>query len=308
MIDFTLTEHGATATYGDSFAVITNILLCDSLGSTIGNSISNFSGDVVLDDVGIGDYVVIDFSVTLPNENVTVSKIKLKSDDNIVAESENISLVAQANKKLKLRITARVFTSGVSPENRSAKLSFNCISIGLPYATKFRQGVVRFARSAEDPHLDNTVLSANDTLTSIRNAIHVAGEYIPWDTLSDTPVNGTFTAHLMNVVDSYATPTYTYELSANSSGFTFSAPITGSNAVTSTPSYSTTNVSSSAITGDSKLVTSSYISSLYSNSIDTASTETDSARKLVTSHAVRSYVENLNSSLVHTSGAETEVV
>lgn len=306
MIDFTLTAHGETATHGDSSVVITNIILCDSLDSIIGDSITNFSGDVVRDDIGIGDYVVIDFSVTLHNENSTVTKIKLIADNNIVAVSENISLVAQANKRLKLRITARIFTSDeISPENRSSKINFNCISIGLPYATKFRQGVVRFAKSVEDTHLDNTVLSASDTLASIRDAIHVAGEYIPWDTESGTPVNGTFTAHLMNVVDSYAAPTYTYVLSADSSGFTFNAPITGSNAVTSTPNYSTTNVASSAITGDSKLVTSSYISSIYSNSIDTATTETDNARKLVTSHAVRSYVENLNSSLVHTSGAET---
>lgn len=305
MIDFTLTSDGVNAT--STYSVIINrIALYDSNGLPIGNEITDFSGNVVKDELGIEDNVVLDFAITLPDEDTAITSIKLKSDTTIIAESETIYIVKPANKRLRLRITARVYTPELPHENRSARFKFNCISVGLPYATTFRQGVVKLAHPTNESYPQYTVYTAADTIAKISDYIHTDTEHIPWDVVADTVVRGSFTASNINLIDDYATSTYgPYSISADKNGFVFSTQITGPNAVTSTPNFGSTTVATSSLSYDTKLTTTTYISALYSNSIDTAPTETADSRKLVTSHAVRSYVESKDSLVVHISNSES---
>lgn len=312
MLDFTLTSDGATAFSSASVnspVTIRYIVLFDDENSQIGNPIDEFTGNVTKDELGIEDNIVIDFSITAPNENKTIKYIGLKDSDRLLAKSEPLTIVKPANKQLKLRITGRLYTDADPKVNVSEKCAFLCTTIGLPYATKFRQGVVRLAdpnmTSSGDTHKDHTVFTAQDTISKIEEYIHGANQYVPWDIESTNPVVGHATASQISVVNNYSTPTSTSTLTADSNGLVVSTAITGSNAVTTSPNYSSTSISTSAITGDAKLTTSGYIAALYSNSIDTTSTETDAARKLVTSHAVRSYVEAKDEAVVHLSGPET---
>ena len=319
MLDFVLTSAGVSATSGTTPITLTQVLLCDSSHTPIGTAIEDFVGNVTKDEYGVGDYIVVDFSTTMPsNAPSPVQYIRLAASVNgsntVIAESEPVSLLNTAGKQLKLRITARLFTtnSEETRENRSAKFAFNCTTIGLPYATKKRQGVVRLAdpdmTASGDTHKDNTVFTAHDTILKIEEYVHSADQYVPWNTdASDNPIIGTLSAETIHVTHDYDDSTaLSSTLTADVNGnLVVSTPITGTNAVTSTPDYGSTTIATSAISGDTHLTTSDYIEALYSNSIDTAGTETAAARKLVTSHAVRAYVEAKDALVVHKAGTET---
>ena len=286
----------------------------DNAQVTFLSSEGKFIGNVVRDESGIGDYVVIDLEDT-SSSSYTVTKIVLKRVDSelVIAESPDISLVKQANKQLKLRLTAQF--------EGATKCTFGTISIGLPYATKNRQGVIRLTSPQDVPsssddadtiarknqQLESTVYSARDTIAKIEEYIHSAGQYVPWDADQGThePVQGQLTVEDLHFVSDYTaanpgTATVTVDSSNN---LVVNNPITGT-AVSSAPNYGSTTVATSAITGSSALVNETYISSLYSNSIASDNTSAD-ARKLVTSYAVKSYIDDTNNNLVHKAGAET---
>ena len=110
------------------------------LETTQGNqtiSVNKFKGAVVVDP-NLGNYVVIDFTVT-DAAAMDIGRIRLMHDQNPVAISEdkNLLIVKEANKNLKIRLAAQF--AGAE------KCKFNTTSVNLPYATPFRDGVVRFA-------------------------------------------------------------------------------------------------------------------------------------------------------------------
>ena len=110
------------------------------LETTQGNqtiSVNKFKGAVVVDP-NLGNYVVIDFTVT-DAAAMDIGRIRLMHGQTPVAISEDkqLLIVKEANKNLKIRLAAQF--AGAE------KCKFNTTSVNLPYATPFRDGVVRFA-------------------------------------------------------------------------------------------------------------------------------------------------------------------
>ena len=100
-------------------------------------SVNQFKGAVVVDP-NLGNYVVIDFTVT-DTAAMHIGRIRLMHGQTPVAISEDkqLLIVKEANKNLKIRLAAQF----AGAEN----CKFNTTSVNLPYATSFRDGVVRFA-------------------------------------------------------------------------------------------------------------------------------------------------------------------
>ena len=295
MIKFTVTE-GAL----DNPPVhIDGVVLCGD--SVEIKTITDFSGNSVRDESGVGDYVVISF-IDNTDANYTIDQIKLKSGSTVIATSEEVNIVKPLNQILNMRITAQF--------DGAYKCYFSNTTIGLPYATNFRQGVVRLAKLQDEQNPANTVYSAQDTVSKIEEYISGTDQYVPWDlNASDEPVPGELTFAQAIIVDDYNTPTdsLVIQLNGHSSGNVPYLQIAGY--ITGTAVSSSPTISSGSITDTDILLNGSYISALYSNEVDVATTETAAAQKLVTSHAVRSYVESkisdLNSVFVHLTGAES---
>jgi len=267
-------------------------------------TISEFSGNSVRDESGVGDYVVISF-MDSRNTAYTVDQIKLKSGSAIIAESEPVNIIKPADKPINMRLTCQF--------DGAYKCIFANTVIGVPYATNFRQGVIRLAKLENELHENTTVYSAADTKTVIETYIRGTDQYVPWDVNSSTEESIPGSAHFDNIsiVDDYSstsdqqlvTLSITGTASSDVSHLSVDGYIVGT-AVASSPT-----IVSGAITDTEKVLNGTYIAALYSNSVDVATTETAAAQKLVTSHAVRSYVESkvsdLNSVFVHLTGAES---
>ena len=116
-------------------------------------SVNKFKGAVVVDP-NLGNYVVIDFTVT-DAAAMNIGRIRLMSGQTLVAVSEdkNLLIVKEANKNLKIRLAAQF--AGAE------KCKFNTTSVNLPYATPFRDGVVRF-NNGDEFNKSGTVYSAAD--------------------------------------------------------------------------------------------------------------------------------------------------
>lgn len=132
--------------------IIDQIILATASGDqTI--SVNKFKGAVVVDP-NLGNYVVIDFTVT-DAAAMHIGRIRLMHGQTPVAISEDTQLliVKEANKNLKIRLAAQF----AGAEN----CKFNTTSVNLPYATPFREGVVRF-NNGEEVNKSGTVYSAAD--------------------------------------------------------------------------------------------------------------------------------------------------
>lgn len=279
--------------------LIDSIALYKGGSDSISNEISDFIGAVVKDESGIGNNLVISFEdQTAPS--YTLTKIGIKSGEHLVALSPDISAIKPQDKSISLRIVASF--------NGAEKCKFNATTINLPYATKSRSGVVRFYNSTDSNSEDQkafTVLSTADTKSLIETYISGANQYVPWDidANTDNPIQGSVTVDTLNIESSSGAQTATITVD-NSGNFVLNNDITGT-AVATQPAYS-----NGSITGNNKLVNTTYISNLYSNSVDTSQNEDpDAAKLLVTSHAVRTYVEDkldeIDDDYVHKTGAET---
>lgn len=134
-------------------------------------SVNQFKGAVVVDP-NLGNYVVIDFTVT-DAAAMNIGRIRLMSGQNAVAISEDkqLLIVKEANKNLKIRLAAQF--AGAE------KCKFNTTSINLPYATRFREGVIRLADPSEvygkDGQRYNTVYSAADVDAKISQVTESLG-------------------------------------------------------------------------------------------------------------------------------------
>ena len=116
-------------------------------------SVNQFKGAVVVDP-NLGNYVVIDFTVT-DTAAMDIGRIRLMNGQTPVAISEDkqLLIVKEANKNLKIRLAAQF----AGAEN----CKFNTTSVNLPYATPFREGVVRFT-NGDEINKSGTVYSAAD--------------------------------------------------------------------------------------------------------------------------------------------------
>lgn len=296
MLAFTVTNAGQTllgqAVAGVSPVIIDSIVLYNA--STAIKTITEFSGAVVADGSGIGEYVVIRFDDTTATA-YTITSIGLKSGSTEIATSEACSVQKLENKTLPVRITAQFTDAG--------KCAFNSVNINLPYATQSRDGTIRLAKSSGETHKDRTVYSALDVEALISAGVDGSDKYVPWDVSSDTPVKGNVTVETISIVDDYDTPTNTSTITLNgqTSGVN---NISVDGYVTGTAVSSSPTVSSGAITGSPKVVNETYISSLYADSVSSANNT-----KLVTSNAVSTYVaseiQSASANYVHLTGDES---
>lgn len=132
--------------------IIDQIILETALGDqTI--SVNQFKGAVVVDP-NLGNYVVIDFTVT-DTTDMYIGRIRLMHGQTPVAISDDkqLLIVKEANKNLKIRLAAQF--------EGAEKCKFNTTSVNLPYATPFREGVVRFT-NGDEINKSGTVYSAAD--------------------------------------------------------------------------------------------------------------------------------------------------
>lgn len=328
MLKFTVPQASASAvsTASEGSLVIDSIIFYN--GSDVlftkRSADGDYIGNVVRDESGIGDYVVVDLE-DATSSGYTITKIVLASSElksggslvnnGIIAESPDVSVVKASNKQLKLRITAQF--------DGATKCTFDSISIGLPYATKFRQGVIRLASAKDDPtepglsqdeitqreqQLNSVVYTANDTISKIEEYVQSADQYVPWDTSGSpaAPVVGSVTVDHLTIADDVDNPTGTATITATTSSnvtnLVINNNITGS-AVSSSPTYGSTSIATSAVDSSNKLVNETYISNIYSNSV--AASDSADARKLVTGYAVRDYCEGTNNNFVHKTGDES---
>ena len=116
-------------------------------------SVNKFKGAVVVDP-NLGNYVVIDFTVT-DAAAMDIGRIRLMNGTTLVAVSNDkqLRIVKEAGKHLKIRLAAQF--AGAE------KCKFNTTSVNLPYATPFRDGVVRF-NNGDEFNKSGTVYSAAD--------------------------------------------------------------------------------------------------------------------------------------------------
>lgn len=100
-------------------------------------TVTQFKGATVVDP-NLGNYVVLDFTVT-DAAALDIDHITLMNNETPVADSadKQLSIVKEAGKNLKIRLAAQF--AGAE------HCKFNTTSVNLPYATSFRDGVVRFA-------------------------------------------------------------------------------------------------------------------------------------------------------------------
>lgn len=100
-------------------------------------TVTQFKGATVVDP-NLGNYVVLDFTVT-DAAALDIDHIILMNDEQPVAGSadKNLRIVKEAGKNLKIRLAAQF--------DGAEHCKFNTTSVNLPYATSFRDGVVRFA-------------------------------------------------------------------------------------------------------------------------------------------------------------------
>lgn len=296
MIAFSVLTDGQAllpnATAGTNPVMITGIDLYTSDNVFI-KTISNFSGSVANDGSGIGEYCKICFTDS-DSDGYTAVYIILKSGESEIAKSDPIAITKIANKPVIVEISCK-FTG-------ASKCGFSSYEIALPTTTKYREGVVRLAKTTGESQKEYTVYSARDIDDKFADIGEVvASGMVPWDKDANTdPIYGSTTVDTLHIVDDYETPLHTVTITTDSNGnLVVSNPITGSNAVASTPT-----MSGGVVTGSNKLVNETYISNLYANEVSAAN-----ADKLVTATAVMNYVQSelsdFEDDFVHITGNET---
>lgn len=170
--------------------IIDQIILATASGDqTI--SVNKFKGAVVVDP-NLGNYVVIDFTVT-DTSDMQIGLIRLMHGQTPVAISEDTQLliVKEANKNLKIRLAAQF----AGAEN----CKFNTTSVNLPYATPFREGVVRF-NNGEEVNKSGTVYSAADVdakIDAVTGSLGNLKDYAKINAENTFAENNTFTKNVI---------------------------------------------------------------------------------------------------------------
>lgn len=170
--------------------IIDQIILATASGDqTI--SVNQFKGAVVVDP-NLGNYVVIDFTVT-DTSAMNIGRIRLMHGQTPVAisEDERLLIVKEANKNLKIRLAAQF----AGAEN----CKFNTTSVNLPYATPFREGVVRF-NNGDEINKSGTVYSAADVdakIDAVTESLGNLKDYAKINAENTFAENNTFTKNVI---------------------------------------------------------------------------------------------------------------
>ena len=171
--------------------IIDQIILETTSGEHQTISVNKFKGAVVVDP-NLGNYVVIDFTVT-DTAAMNIGRIRLMHGQTPVAISEDTQLliVKEANKNLKIRLAAQF----AGAEN----CKFNTTSVNLPYATPFREGVVRFYNGGE-VNKSGTVYSAADVdakIDAVTESLGDLKDYAKINAENTFAENNTFTKNVI---------------------------------------------------------------------------------------------------------------
>lgn len=289
-----------------SLKISSVVLYVDGTSNDV--TFTDFSGATFLDSAqqntsGNIDYFVIKLNDYSDVSAYTATKIILKdSQGTEIAESETVSIVKTAEQRLNLRISGYLVDSNGASTGNTNKIGFNSTISGVPYATQLREGLVRFARGigAGDDDKAKTVYSASQTESYISSVlggdVSLSG-YARWDSAGGgSYTDGNLTLQQIVVQPSYGTTTNQATITATTSGVSIDKALF----VAGSP---TPGVSNGAITDTTLVVNGNYIAALYSNSIDT--TDASYGYKLVTSHAVKDYLDGTNNNYVHKDTTET---
>lgn len=154
-------------------------------------TVSQFKGAVVVDP-NLGNYVVIDFTVT-DTTAINIGRIRLNHGETLVAVSEakDLSIVKEEGKNLKVRLAAQF--------DGAEKCKFNTTSVNLPYATPFREGVVRFY-NGEEFHKSGIVYSAADVdakIDAVTGSLGNLKDYAKINAENTFAENNTFTKNVI---------------------------------------------------------------------------------------------------------------
>lgn len=154
-------------------------------------TVSQFKGAVVVDP-NLGNYVVIDFTVT-DTTAINIGRIRLNHGETLVAVSEakDLSIVKEEGKNLKVRLAAQF--------DGAEKCKFNTTSVNLPYATPFREGVVRFY-NGEEFHKSGIVYSAADVdakIDAVTGSLSNLKDYAKINAENTFAENNTFTKNVI---------------------------------------------------------------------------------------------------------------
>ena len=169
--------------------IIDQIILETALGDqTI--SVNQFKGAVVVDP-NLGNYVVIDFTVT-DTTDMYIGRIRLMHGQTPVAISDDkqLLIVKEANKNLKIRLAAQF--------EGAEKCKFNTTSVNLPYATPFREGVVRFT-NGDEINKSGTIYSAADVdakIDAVTESLGNLDQYAKKAEANEFTENNTFTKNI----------------------------------------------------------------------------------------------------------------
>lgn len=185
----------------------TNIQLSASMGNGKQCGISVYGGDFVDDVTGTAfDFEDGNFPKTIAlangdvwvtNETVSAAGVTEQADYYASSETGGTSIrplfskvliEKDSNKQLKLRLSCQF--------DGAEKCKFNTTSINLPYATRFREGVIRLADPSEvygkDGQRYNTVYSAADVDAKISQVTESLGNL---DQYAKKATENTFTAN-----------------------------------------------------------------------------------------------------------------
>lgn len=154
-------------------------------------SVNQFKGAVVVDP-NLGNYVVIDFTVTNTTD-MYIGRILLMHGQTTVAISDDkqLHIVKEANKNLKIRLAAQF--------EGAEKCKFNTTSVNLPYATPFREGVVRFT-NGDEINKSGTVYSAKDVddkIDAVTGSLGNLDQYAKKAEANTFAENNTFTKNVI---------------------------------------------------------------------------------------------------------------
>ena len=295
MLTFNVTPEGQSllnnATAGSSPLIIDGVSFYhnDRRIKTIKSTVKGCSFN---DGNGIGEYVRIGVE-DHTTDTYEVNQIGLYSDLVLIALSEPYSL-SKTNKPLYIELYC--LFKGAS------KCSFNNIMVTIPYATTYRDGLVRFSQDNEQ-HKDFTVYSSaviDDRLEYLESLLTEG--IVSWKKIGDSYITGTIQLDHIELMDSVSNPTTTSLIQIdgkdnNIPRININGHIVGE-IVSSTPT-----ITQGSVLGSNKVVNETYISSLYSNVIGSSD-----KHKLVSSNAVQNYVSsslnNIDSKYVHITGNE----
>ena len=296
MLTFNVTPEGQSllnnATAGSSPVIIDGVSFYhnDRRIKTIKSTLKGCSFN---DGNGIGEYVRIGVE-DHTTDTYSVDQIGLYSDLVLVAQSERF-VFSKTNKPLYIELYC--LFQGAS------KCSFQNIMVNIPYATDYRDGLIRLAQDEDEHHKDFTVYSAtiiDDRLEYLESLL--TDGLVSWKKIGDSYITGTLQLDHIELMDNVSTPTITSLIQidgkdSNKPRININGHIVG-DVVSSTPT-----ITQGSVVGSNKVVNETYISSLYSNVIGSSD-----KHKLVSSNAVQNYVSSclntIDSKYVHITGNE----